>query len=184
MKGLAVLLLALGLRCALGHELVQNRANVVLRDGNHVTVTFHLAYTEALHRLLAPAQSYREFALAHAALPEDRLRPLLARAQDQWQRETRLLTADGRAAPLQRWAWPDARRVQALLRERGMQAAVAPAAHEHEPVLEVVAEFRAPRPVASLRMQFPPAFQRVLLVWYRPAQAWVEPKSVSPEIRF
>jgi len=183
-KFLPGLLLACVLQGALGHELAQNRATLVLRDPTHVSMTLYLGYAEALHRLAAPQQRYEDFVAAHAAMPPQAFRRLLSNAQSRWQDETRLLAPDGQAIAVERWTWPDPDRVQALLRERTMQAVVAPGVHAHEPVIEIRAEFRATRPVRALRAQFPAAFQRVLLVWYRPSQAWVEPQRLSPEVRF
>jgi hypothetical protein len=55
--------------------------------------------------------------------------------------------------------------------------------HAHEAALEIRAECQSAKPIPSLRVSFPSAFQRVLVVSYQPKQVWVEPRE-SPEITF
>ena len=65
-----------------------------------------------------------------------------------------------------------------------MQAVVDPAGHSHEDPLEIHAEVVANVEITSVRVQFPEEFGKVLVVVYRPTQILVEPKTVSPVIRF
>ena len=179
-----VLLTLVSVGSARAHGLEENRATFVLRDQNHVSVTLFITFSEALHRALAPDRSFQEFVMAHAAMSPEAFKVALLKAQSTFQAETRTETADGHRLLLERWRWPEPAAVQQALRERAMQALAAPNEHPFEAALEVRAEIQAAKAVASLRVSFSPAFQRVLVVSYQPKQVWVEPQRASPEIRF
>jgi hypothetical protein len=181
---LGALLTIAGTGAAAAHELAENRATLVLRDQNHVSVTLFIAFSEALHRALAPRSSLQEFLLAHAAMPPEAFKAALSKAESRFEAETGAETADGRRLVFERWAWPEPAAVQRSLRERAMQALVAPGEHAHETVLEVRAEFQSTRAIESVRVRFPSALERVLVVSYRPKQVWVEPTGPSPAITF
>lgn len=169
---------------AVAHEIQDNRATLVLRDGNHLSVTLYLAYADALHLALAPQQPAEEFLVAYSAMRPELLQKELLRAQARFQSETRLYLATGKEIPLTNWAWPDAKQVQAMLQQRIMRAVVDPAGHAHDEPLEIHADANSQEGITAVRIQFPEEFQKVLLVWYRPSQLWVEPKSWSPAIKF
>lgn len=181
---LCVLLTLAGVGTAGAHGLAENRATLVLRDQNHVSMTLFITFSEALHRALAPEHSFQEFVLAHAAMPPEAFKAALLKAQNRFQAEMHAETADGHRLLFVRWTWPDPATVQLALRERAMQALVAPSDHAHEAALEVRAECQAAKAIHSVRATFPAAFSRVLVVSYQPKQVWVEPLRESPEITF
>ena len=169
---------------ASAHELQENRATLVQRENTLVTMTLYVDLPQALYRSLAPQGSFVEFAAVHANLPADVFKSVLLRVQSRLQGEIRATRPSGQALTFQRWAWPEPAQVQAAMRERLMEAMVAPREHTHMPPLEVRAELVAAQPMTALRMEFPPVFQRVLVMSYRPKQVWVEPQNVSAEITF
>lgn len=173
-----------GVGSANAHGLEENRATLVLRDQNHVSVTLFITFSEALHRTLAPKRSFQEFVLTHSAMAPEDFKAALLKAQSKFQAETSVETADGHRLLLDRWRWPEAAAVQQVLRERAMQSIATPNEHPYEEALEVRADLQAAKPIAPLRVSFPAAFQRVLVVSYQPKQVWVEPQSASPEITF
>jgi hypothetical protein len=178
-----VLLLPVVLR-ANAHELLVNRATLVLRDDTHVSITLYLAYADALHAALAPRQTTAEFLTMYSAMKPEALEQALAAAQAQFQSGTKLYLASGQPVAVTNWLWPDPRQVQAMIQQRIMQAMVDPNGHAHEEPLEVHADANAAKKIAGLRVQFPPQLGQVLLVWYRPSQVWVEPNSWSPAVWF
>jgi hypothetical protein len=161
------------------HELDANRATLILREPGLVSLALFVDYPLLLQRILAPQETPEQFLLTASAMPPDKFREALGKAQQQLQSGTQLLVSGGRAEHFTRWNWPDAPRVQALLRERVMQQLTAPAAHPAESTLEVQAEVMLKPSPTSLRLQIAPAFGRVLVVWYRPDQQWVEPGAAS-----
>lgn len=169
---------------ALGHELQDNRATLVLRDATHLSVTLYLGYSDVLHRALAPRRSVPEFLVMYSAMQPERLQKELQRAQTLFQSDTHLSLSMGREVPLTNWVWPDAKQVQTLLQKQIMQAMVDPGGHFHEEPLEVHAEANAQQEILTARIRFPEEFQKVLVVAYRPTQQWAEPKTLSPLIRF
>ena len=74
--------------------------------------------------------------------------------------------------------------MQAQFQQLVMQAMVDPAAHTHQPPLEVHAEAVSVQEIGGVKIQFPEEFQKVLVVAYKPTQVWLERKAVSPQIRF
>jgi hypothetical protein len=166
------------------HEIQDNRATIVLRDKTHVSLLLYIAYGDALHLALAPRRPVQEFLVAYSAMNPETLQKELSRAQARFQSDIRLYLADGRPIPLTNWVWPEAKRVQAMFQQRVMQTMVDPAAHVHEEPLEIRADANTREEVTAVRVQFPEEFQKVLVVWYRASQAWVESKSWSPALKF
>ena len=177
-------LLCLLAASASAHELQANRLTLVLRDRNHLSLTFLIDYTDALHRALSPRRSFDEFVLVYSAMRPEDLKAELLRAQAKLQRSTQLALATGKPVAIANWRWPDAERVQAVLRERAMQAVVAPGDHAHAVPFEIRAEAMSTDDISSSTIRLPEEFQRVLVVSYRPSQRWVEPGARSSEIRF
>lgn len=166
------------------HELTENRATMVLRDQNHVAITLFLNYSDVLHRSLAPEQSFAEFVLAFSALPPEQFAARLQTAQTRLQSQIKVLPRPASKASMQRWAWPVAARAQELLRDRAMQMLAAPNDHVHESPLEVRVELQTAGRLTAVSAVFPPEFRRVLVVSYRPQQAWVEPGEAAAHIKF
>jgi hypothetical protein len=127
---------------------------------------------------------FQEFVLAYAAKTPEAFKAAVLKAQSSFQAETSAETADGHRLLLERWRWPEPAAVQQVLRERAMQALATPNEHPYEAAIEVRAEIQAAKPIASVHVSFPPAFQRVLVVSYQPKQVWAEPRHASPEITF
>jgi hypothetical protein len=166
------------------HELPENRATLVMRDANHVSMTLYIALTQTLHRALAPQRSFQEFALAYSAMTPESFQAALLKAERRLQGEVRVASDDGQALVVERWSWPEPARVQAALRERAMQTVVAPADHGHEAPMEVRAEVQATQAIRTVHVSFPRSFQRVLVVSYRPKQMWVDAAGASGAITF
>lgn len=166
------------------HELEDNRAALVLRDKTHISLTLYIAWADALHLTLAPQRPLAEFLAVYSAMTPEDLQKQLLRAQAKFQAGIRLYQGSGQEAGLTNWIFPDAKRVQALFRQRIMQAVVDPNGHTHEEPLEIHAEAVTQSEITSVRIQFPEEFRKVLVVAYRPTQLWVEPKALSPAIRF
>ena len=184
MSGLAALLIVAACSTAAAHELQENRATLVQRDASFVTITLYIDLPAALHRTLAPQQSFEAFALAHANLPPAVFKARLMQAAGRMQAETRVTAAKGLALAFDQWAWADAARVQAALLERLMDSVVARGGHSHMAPSEVHAELRSTLPITALRVQFTPSLGRVMVVSYRPRQVWVDTNNVSSSITF
>lgn len=178
----------LGLACLVqatqGHELAENRATLILRDKSHLSITLYINYTDALYRALAATEKYEAFLVKYASLAPEEFQRELQRAQARFQKATHILLKDGNELPLSNWQWPPATQVQSTLRVLMMQAMVDAAAHSHAQPLEIHAEANAGHELRALTTQFPPEFQRVLVVYYQPGQVWVEAGSKSPPISF
>jgi len=175
------------------HELQANRATLVLRDERHISLSLFIDYVDALHESLAPDRPMQAFLAQSSAMTPADWQALLVRTQLQWSRQIELSAIEpGRAPagrsmtplPLRNWVWPDAPRVQRLLQERLMQGLVVPAGHVHQEPVEIRAEATAPRSVSEARLTLSKDFGRVLVVWYRPRQIWVDPGVASGAIRF
>jgi hypothetical protein len=180
----ALLLLWLAAGALAAHELEANRLTLVLRERNHLSLMFYLDISDVLYRILSPKRPFQEFVLVHAAMKPQDFQKAFLHAQAKIQADTRLTLADGREAAITQWAWPDPARVQAALQERAMAAVVAPADHDHGAPLEIRAEAMAGRDIDAVSVRLPEEFRQVLIVSYRPAQAWAAPGAPAPLIRF
>ena len=166
------------------HELAANRLTVVQRDGRHLSLTLFVDLPQALHRALAPATGYREFVLAHAAMSPDELAAALRPALSRFDAGTRLTLSAGRPAPGVRWRWPPAAQVRAALQQQAMGLVVAPAGHAHVEPAQVHADWQSDADITALALQLPAEFGDVLVVSYRPAQAWARPKAPPLALKF
>jgi hypothetical protein len=181
---LAALLGILSAPATHAHEIEDNRAALVLRDQTHLSLTLYLRYTEAVHRALARGQSYGEFLLVLSAMtPEDFHRQML-RAQAKLQSGTRITLNGQQEVPITGWVWPDSARVQSLIRQQVMEATVGGGAHVHAEPLEVRADVTYERDITGASIQFAEELGKVLLVWYRASQIWVDARQPSPMVKF
>lgn len=174
----------LGAATAFAHEIQDNRATLVLRDGGHLSVTLYISYAEALHLALAPQRPMAEFLMVYSAMKPDQFRKELLRAQAKFEASTQVYLGNGTELALARWAWPDPQQVQDMFRHRIMQLIADPSAHVHDEPLEVHADAVSAEAITAVRVQFPEEFQKVLVVAYRPNQYWVDARAWSPNIRF
>jgi hypothetical protein len=169
---------------ASAHELQSNRATLVLRDNNHLSLNLYLDYCALLQRTLAPKSNEREFVLRYAAIPPQALRSALQQAQTKLEQEIQLSAPNQQAMSFTHWQWPDLKSVQHMLQQQAMQNMVAPHVHPHDAQLEIRAEASTSMPINQIRLQLPAAMQPLLLVSYRPSQQWLNSGNSSSEIRF
>ncbi len=171
---------------AQAHELQANRATLVLRDRQHLAVTFFVDYVAVLHQALAPQQPERDFVLLHAAMKPQEFQSQLQTAQRALQAGVKLSLHKGKVAQFGQWVWPAPAAVHSLLQQRAMQAVVAPAEHAHAVPTEIRVEFKSANSAdfASVVLQLPAPFKDVLLVYYQPKQVWLKPGAVSSAIVF
>ena len=185
-KIFALLMLLALAASTVAHELPSNRATLVLRDRQHLSLTFFVDYANVLHQVLAPKRSMQEFVLTYSAMKPQEFQTQLLAAQSKLQGGTGLAFASGKTAALTRWVWPQAAVVQNLLQQRAMQSVVAPADHSHAVQTEIRTETLSANPddLTSVTLRLPPEFQQVLVVSYQPRQVFVKPGLPSPAIRF
>jgi hypothetical protein len=169
---------------AVTHELQANRLTLVLREHNHLSLTFYIDYAGALHRALAPGRTFQEFVLTYSAMRPQDFQAEVQRVQKRFQNETKLTLASGTVVPVTRWNWPDIGRVQAALQERAMRSIVAPGDHTHDEPLEIHAEAISSGDLRSFTIRLPEEFQRVLVVSYRPSQVWADPALPPAPVAF
>jgi hypothetical protein len=169
---------------ATAHELPANRLTLVLRDETHLSLSYRVDYTAALHQALAPKRALQEFVVMYSAMKPADFQQELVRAQAKFSSGTRLVLPTGQSLPITRWYWPEPTRVQAHLQARAMQALVGAGDHAHEASLEIGADAAAPRHITSVALRLPEEFGKVMVVSYQPRQAWVEPRAAANLIRF
>lgn len=183
-KPIVGLLLGLALQGAGAHEWTDNRATLVLRDRTHLSATLYVTYSEVLHRVLAPTKKYQDFLVKYSAIDPAQFERELLRAQSTLQAGTKIYGKDGADFAIKSWHWPDAAQVQGAIRARTMQAVREPGSHAHEAPMEIRVDLSAGQEIQSVAVQFPDAFQKMLVVSYRPNQVWVESTTKSPPISF
>ena len=171
---------------AAAHELESNRATLVLRDRQHLSLTFFVDYARVLHQVLAPQRPLNDFVMTYSAMKPQEFQSQLQDAQRKLQSGISVTLQNGKVAALTQWVWPQAKAVQAALQQRTMQAVVAPADHAHAATMEIHAQASShgPNDFSSITLQLPPQFQQVLLVSYQPKQVWMKPGIPSPAIAF
>ena len=166
------------------HQLPDNRATLVQRDAHHITLLLNADLPQVMHQVLAPKQAFAEFALASSSATPAQFNAAVMAMQKNIEQALRVVDGNGGALVVSNWVWPASAQLQAALRERAMALVVNPDDHGEAGALEVRADLRAAQPVKALRVQFPAALKRVMLVTYRPTQVWVEPTQTSALMTF
>lgn len=171
---------------AQAHELQASRATLVLRDNQHLAVTFFVDYPAVLHQALAPHMLFHEFALQHSAMPPSVFAPLLLAAQRKLELATHLVLHNNKKVPFALWSWPEGAATHKALQQRAMQAVVGGSDHIHAPQSEIRAEVQSGnrKEFSSITLQLPAEFQKTLVVSYQPRQVWLDKGKRSPDIRF
>lgn len=166
------------------HELDSSRATILLRDGNHVSMTLYINLPEVLRRTIAPERGFGEFVLVYSAMPPEKFRDAVKAAESRLADTTRLTDAAGASPARSGWTWPDPERTQAEFRMLAAAFLTAPSEPPHDDPVAVHAEFQTARPTSSLKVTFPPQLDAVLTVYYRPQQVWLGPGKPSPPLNF
>jgi hypothetical protein len=171
---------------AAAHELQDNRATLVLRDSQHLSLTLFVDYAKVLHQVLLPQSTLQEFMLVHSAMKPQEFQAQLLAAQRKLQGGTSIIMGNGKTVALTQWVWPDAASVHKLLQQRAMQAVVAPNDHAHRVPMEIRAEAKSSNAsdLKTVTLQLPAELQQVLVVSYQPKQVWLKPGAPAPVIRF
>jgi hypothetical protein len=177
--GLTVLINLLSID-AFSHELQDNRAVLILREPNHVTLTLYLDYLSAMAQELSAKTGPDQFVIMSATLSPDYFQRLSTLAQSKF--EAAIVLKSGTGAPMrfQNWRWPDPQKLQQEARSQIMQAITSGQDHPHSAPIEVSAEIFSPNPLSHVSIQFPASFGKVLLVSYRPNQKWLDAGKAEP----
>lgn len=165
------------------HELMDNRATLILRDQNHVSLTLYIDLMEAVRKTVAPNAKPAEFVVAYSAMPPEEFKAALVSAEKKMEERISLVDADGGPLTLRNWVWPEPAAAQATLREMAMRAIVSPGEHAHPPPAEIRAEAQSNQKITTLRALFPTELGELLVVSYQPRQTRARPKTVT-EIHF
>lgn len=181
-----LLLLVIGLFILPGraHEVSTNRATLVLREANHIALTLRVNLSDLMRDVLTPKMAPNEFLAQFSAMPSPDFEMHYARVQTLVQSETRMFLPSGRNVPLGQWRWPNAKQVQANIRDSAMQMAVAPLDHLPEFESEVHAEATAGEDLSDVSLQLPRQLRPILIVNYRPHQVWMKPPNSEVRLRF
>jgi hypothetical protein len=171
---------------ATAHELDSNRATLVLRDRQHLAITFFVDYASVMQQVLAPQKPLQEFLLMFSAMQAPEFKAQLQVVHRKLQSNTVLTLHKGKAVQLNQWVWPEASAVQSQLQQRVMQTVVAPSEHTHVVRTEIRTEAKSGNTsdFLSVTLRLPTEFKDVLVVSYQPNQVWVKPQAPLPAISF
>ena len=176
---LALVVLPIG-----AHEVSTNRATLVLREANHISLTLRINLVDLLRNVLEPKMTSMEFQAQFAAMPLPEFAAKYLRVQSLVQSETRMVLPSGRSVAIGQWRWPDTARLQAQIRDNAMQMVVAP--HDHIPEFEdeVYAEATAKEDLSEVSLNLALQLRPTLIVNYRPRQIRMERQTGEVRLRF
>jgi hypothetical protein len=117
-------------------------------------------------------------------MPAEEFARVVVVAQARWQSGIALRSAQDKPLGDAVWAWPKPAEVQQMLRMRLMQSLADPSRAAHEEPTEVRAELRSSKAIAALKVVFPPEFQKVIVVSYRPSQVTLESGKPAALVQF
>jgi hypothetical protein len=181
--------LVAALSCLVGaassaHETPENRLTLVLRDETHLSLSYFVHYTEALHQALEPKRTLQDFILAYSAMKPSDFEAALTRAHAQLIVGTQLVLPTGEMLSTRNWQLPVPARARAMLQERTMRMLTGGDDHAHPAAFEIRAEAASTRPIGSVSVRLPSELGKTLVVSYQPKQAWTAPGAKPIAIRF
>lgn len=182
---LTAILLTAGPVC-FAHEAEVNKATLVLREGNHLSLSLFMRLDDSMYRMSLKKTTYQEFLLAHASMPAQEFARRWLQVQEQLQNAVVIRDKQNQILKLRNWVWPTPDKVQVVIQENLMQATVASGSHQHTPLLEIRAEASAvaAAAVSSVTLQVHPVWQPLLVVSYRPVQTVLDTGEPPVSIRF
>jgi len=167
--------IALALVCACpqlvyGHEIESDRLTIVMRESQHLSLTFRIDEVALMGRLLAPTAAPTEFVLSMAAMSD----PSFAKAVNQARRafEAQIKLTDQTGSPLQvrQWRWASQDLLRAELRERVMESIASGGNAGHHAVSEIKADAVGTNPISSVNVGLPESITGIVVIAYRPMQ--------------
>lgn len=169
-RGTIVLALLMASPLAIGHDLEADVLTVVLREGNHVSLTFRVDEVSLMHRMLSPRSTDAEFLLPLSAMGEEAFAVVVRNFRKRLEKEIVLRDATGRPLTLTDWHWPDIAESRQRIRQLTAQRIVGDAAHEHLPPTIITADALGPNIANRLDLQLPGVLDGLTVVSYRPRQ--------------
>jgi hypothetical protein len=166
------------------HELMENRAALVLRDDRLVSTTLYLNLGEVLHKVLRPKEDRFEHTARLAAMSDVDFGQQFSAAKKTIQSGIIIKSVVGKPLKISNWQWPEASSVQKYLREITMRVVVTPGSHFHETPIEVRALIQSDEPISSLRVEMPEALRPITLIATRPKQGRLNSTTPSLVIDF
>lgn len=199
--------IALGLWCWLGlllqgmqvahtHEIHANRLTLIQRDASHLSLRWQIDLVSALQRTLEPNSEAVPFQVKLLSLPQTQFEAALKRTQSHIEKELELVVDKPKSKSRIRltpksWRWPKPielrKHLQELtaaevLRQSGQLSA---SDHDHSEFFEITAELVEPQyDLSNIAIKTPSVLGKVMLVYYRPRQIWLDPKSPPEFISF
>lgn len=170
--------------CVQGHELLDNRATLILREDRHVTVTLYVNLPELLHKAVSPDRSFAEFVLVYSAMDPARFKGVIDEAEGRIAHGIAITDRTGAKPPVEKWSWPKASDTQAEIQNLAAQLLTAPKQPPHDDPVEIHGDLIMARKTDWIKAKFPKELGRMLIVFYRPNQIWIDKGQGSIDIRF
>lgn len=167
------------------HELETDLLTVVLRDGNHLSMTFRVDELGLMHRMLSPRSSDAEFLLPLSAMDEETFAIVVKNFRKRFEREVQVRDATQRPVSLTVWHWPDIAESRKNVRQLTMQRLVGDIPHEHLPPAVISVDGLSRTEVTQLNVSLPSALDGLTVVHYRPSQrTWQSATRSSLDLQF
>ena len=106
-RNFATALACLCTATASAYELAANRFTLVLRGETHLSLTWFIDHTAALHRALAPRHALQEFLRVYAVKKPAKFQKELLRAQAKFSAGSRLTRSTREPLAATNWQWPE-----------------------------------------------------------------------------
>ena len=152
------------------HELEADLLTVVLRDANHVSLTFRVDEAGVMHRLLSPRSSDAEFLLPLSAMGDETFAIVVQNFRKRFEQEVQVRDEAQRPILLTGWHWPDITETRQRFRQLAMQGLVGAASHEHLPPTVITVDAVSRTEISRVDLRLPGALEGLTVVHYRPLQ--------------
>ena len=178
-----------GMEVAHAHEIQANRLTLIQRDTSHLSLRWQIDLISALQRTLEPKSEAVSFQVKLLSLPQTQFEAALKRTQSHIEKELELVIDKPKSKARIRltpksWRWPKPSELRnhlqqltaaAVLRQSGQLSG---SDHDHPEFFEVTAELVEPAyDLSNMTIKTPEVLGKVMLVYYRPRQLWLDPKA-------
>lgn len=169
------LLSALALICGYpqlvsSHEIESDRLTIVMREPQHLSLTFRVDEVALMGHLLAPTAAPTEFVLSMAAMSDQAFASAVKQARRSFETRVKLTDQTGSPLQLRQWRWTSQDLLRAEFRERVMDSIASGGTAGHHFVSEINADAVGTTPISAVNVGLPEPMTGIVVIAYRPMQ--------------
>ena len=178
------ILIAINTHVVNSHEVIENRASIVLRNKNHLQISIYLNIGQVLYLMSNQKEEWTSFISFYAALSDAQFNEEIKKTKLLIQNGIYIQSIIGTNLQITAWRWPDNKSLREHIRNLAMQALVAPELHGHAKPIEIFAQSIDTKNISNLSIGIIPALRPMTIVTTEPKLYRLESSQSLKVIQF